>query len=328
MQDHREQIAFFERLKEALPIHYNLANEIAEILGVSTDSVYRRIRGETALSYSELLKIQQHLNLKQNLLFPMTVVDEVNFEFSRPSYGYDTVLYLQNIYNQMNLLHRRHEMEITLASDDLPFFLHFLSPPLLQFKLMMFSGQEMDTVPGESNSSQIGNIVQTIVKRWLEANSVELWGSNPLDSTTRQIEYYCANHMITEEHATLLLSELYKLVDLIDEWARTGVKTFGNIAGGSIKLFQSELNLGEMTLNLNFGNEMATYKSNPGYGYLKTEHSKFCEETLAWMRDFSNKGIMISGAGERFRKRYIMSMKQHLDAAVKRMHLSLATSTA
>ncbi len=311
--DNKEQIAFFERLKTAMPTQYNMAGEIAEILGVSPDSVYRRMRGETALTYKELLLIQQELNLKESILFPLENIEEVNFIYARPAYGYDTYLFLQEITNQMNLVHRREGLHILLSSDDLPFFLHFLSPALLQFKLLVFSGRDIhDAERPEEHDPAFAELANTIIKRWLEASSEEVWGSNPLDSTLRQIAYSYENELISLRYATMLLQELNTIVDIVKAWATSGKKDFNGISGGPIELYQSEINMGEMNLMLTYGEEMAVYKSNYGYGYLKTEHPVYCDETMQWVKDLESKGILISGSGERFRNRYIGLLRESI----------------
>src|SRR6187549_3138988 len=47
------QSAFLEEVKRRLPPNLSFVDEIAEILKISRDSAYRRIRGETVLSLDE-----------------------------------------------------------------------------------------------------------------------------------------------------------------------------------------------------------------------------------------------------------------------------------
>jgi predicted transcriptional regulator len=51
------QEVFVKTLKELVPPNVSLVDEIADILGVSTDSVYRRLRGETDFSLEEIYVI-------------------------------------------------------------------------------------------------------------------------------------------------------------------------------------------------------------------------------------------------------------------------------
>lgn len=324
--DNKEQIAFFERLKDAVPSNFNLAQELADILETSVDSIYRRMRGQSALTYSELLLIQRKLNLRQSLLFPVDTIEEVNFVYARPAYGYDSFLFLQEISNQMELVHRRSNLNILLASDDLPFFLHFLSPALLQFKLMVFSGDEIHDPenPGEQNPELIAICTQ-ILKRWLAANSKEVWGSSPLDSTLKQILYSHENHLITDAYAVSLLEELRSIVEIVRTWCSTGKKQVHDWEAGEFQLYHSELNTGEMNLLLGFGSELTTYKSNYGYGYLKTEHPQYCFETQEWINDLASKGMLISLSAEKYRNQYINLLLKSIDECYKKLSLSANT---
>ncbi|MDX5321612.1 MAG: hypothetical protein LPK45_10805, partial [Bacteroidota bacterium] len=71
--------------------------------------------------------------------------------------------------------------------------------------------------------------------------------------------------------------------------------------------------------------EMSVYKSNYGYGYLKTEHPKFCRETREWITEMENKGILISNSGEKFRVRYIDMLKQAVASSSERLGLRNAS---
>jgi hypothetical protein len=48
------QKELFVLIKHTLPSHISLVDEIADLLDISYDSVYRRIRGEKPISLNEL----------------------------------------------------------------------------------------------------------------------------------------------------------------------------------------------------------------------------------------------------------------------------------
>ena len=51
------QIRLIRLIRDQLPAHVSLVDEIADLLEISTDSAYRRIRGEKPLSLHELQKL-------------------------------------------------------------------------------------------------------------------------------------------------------------------------------------------------------------------------------------------------------------------------------
>src|SRR5882757_9362245 len=64
------QQQFFNYLKNELPSHLSLVDELCDLLDLSTDSVYRRIRGEKPVTLLELKKLCEHyhISLDQVLL--------------------------------------------------------------------------------------------------------------------------------------------------------------------------------------------------------------------------------------------------------------------
>ena len=69
METNGVQFLFFNHIKNLLPTHLSLAEEVAEVLNISTDSAYRRIRGEKELPLEEAKKlcIKYHISLDQFL---------------------------------------------------------------------------------------------------------------------------------------------------------------------------------------------------------------------------------------------------------------------
>ncbi|MBK7819199.1 MAG: hypothetical protein IPJ60_17925 [Sphingobacteriaceae bacterium] len=65
------QDIFIQKLKETLPPSIGIAEEIAELLGISIDSAYRRIRGETDISINEIQTITKSMVYPWIIFFPI-----------------------------------------------------------------------------------------------------------------------------------------------------------------------------------------------------------------------------------------------------------------
>src|SRR5579871_2321816 len=63
------QQVFFQHIKNNLPQHLSLVDEIADLLNISTDSAYRRIRGEKPVSFDELRTLCSHFKVSLDQLF-------------------------------------------------------------------------------------------------------------------------------------------------------------------------------------------------------------------------------------------------------------------
>ena len=59
----------FQSIKSKLPANISFVHDLSEILGISYDSAYRRIRGEKELSLAELKLICLNYNVSIDALF-------------------------------------------------------------------------------------------------------------------------------------------------------------------------------------------------------------------------------------------------------------------
>ena len=70
------QVLLFQHIKASLPSHVSMVDKIADVLHISNDSAYRRIRGEKEISLTELKSLSEHfkisidqvLNLKNEMV--------------------------------------------------------------------------------------------------------------------------------------------------------------------------------------------------------------------------------------------------------------------
>jgi hypothetical protein len=79
MESRQLQQTLFQKINEDLPPHLSLAEELGELLGLSADSVYRRIRGEKPVTLDELKRICDHYRLSLDQLL-QTQTDAVLFQ--------------------------------------------------------------------------------------------------------------------------------------------------------------------------------------------------------------------------------------------------------
>src|SRR5256885_2431958 len=57
------QISLFQYIKTVVPANLSLVDEVADVLGVSNDSAYRRIRGEKEISFEEIQKLSNRVKI-------------------------------------------------------------------------------------------------------------------------------------------------------------------------------------------------------------------------------------------------------------------------
>ena len=67
--DRSYQVLFLEHARSRLPQRIQWAEELAELLNIGIDSAYRRIRGETALTFNEAVVVSRKYDISLDYLF-------------------------------------------------------------------------------------------------------------------------------------------------------------------------------------------------------------------------------------------------------------------
>ena len=75
MATYKAQEFLFQRIKELLPPHVSLVDAVAETLHLSSDSAYRRIRGETPMVLDEVKELCQFYKISLDQLLDVKTGD-------------------------------------------------------------------------------------------------------------------------------------------------------------------------------------------------------------------------------------------------------------
>jgi hypothetical protein len=117
------QLQIFQHIKSKLPSNVSMVDEIAQVLEVSTDSAYRRIRGEKPLSLEELYKLcmRYQVSLDQlfkseSLIFSGSFIHPSSFRFDQ---------YLQSAIQHLKYMAGFKQRKMYYLCKDIPLFHHF-----------------------------------------------------------------------------------------------------------------------------------------------------------------------------------------------------------
>lgn len=313
MAPFKTQEFLFQRIKELLPIQASLVDTIAEILHVSTDSAYRRIRCETPLVLDEAKELCEHFDLSLDQLLDVQTGFTL-FQTQRLHYkNYTFEVYLHGILQLLQQVNGFFEKEIIYLCKDIPFFHYFLSEPQLAFRYFFWMKSiirhpdfndrlfTMDCLP-----SEVKKIATEMTLVYNSIPSAEIWNTECMNSLIFQIEYYReAGFFSSPKDIRTIYEATEESIWHLQEQAEYGCKFLKDespqMKKNNFKLFYNRVTLGDNTILAITDRIMTVFLNYDVMNYMMTRDEKFCNDTYEELRILMGRSTQISETSEKQR---------------------------
>ena len=328
------QLQLFEEIKHKVSSKTALVSEIADVLNVSTDSAYRRLRGDTDLTLDEAsvlcnkyqLSLDGLLNLSGNMVtFTNDVVAEESDGFNQ---------HFDQLFKTAEAINTGDEKLLIYLAREIPVFHLFHLPSLISFKTYFWRKtvagipELKDALFSLSDSDDaLMQVGRNILKEFVKIPTIEIINEEFLVSTFNQIEFcFESGYFKNPNEAFTLFDDLTSLILHMKKQAELGFKFLygGNPVGGegNYKLFHNEIIQTENMAYANIdGMEMAFLEHNV-LSFLKTTNPIFCQTTHKMLERIMAKSQMISSFAERERNKFfnrILARLNKREAALNNM---------
>jgi hypothetical protein len=315
----------FKQVKERLPAHVSLAEELASLLGVSSDSAYRRIRGDKPLDIGELAVIARKYRVSVDgligqqaggFLFSGHFVDDKDFSFS---------VWLTSLNEQLEHAADGKDTTFIFQSKDVPLFHHFQVPELAMFKFFFWrktilqqEGPDLVHLDFAKRDEALLALGRKVFLTYGRMPSTEIWNAESMNSTLRQINYYRETGVFRrEEDAQLLFDRCLELLDHLEQQAERGVKfhlgTPPEQGAASYQLYHNEVLLGDNAIYADNGRLRVVFLNHTGVNYLGTTDERFVEHTRRSLDNIMKRSSLISGSGEKERRRFFKGLREEVE---------------
>jgi len=325
------QEALFTLIKNKLPPSHSFVHEISELLGLSYDSAYRRIRGEKVLSLKELYTLSTHFKISIDSLFDIKSGKIVFNSLAIDPEKLNVKQWLQNMLHNIQAVGNTGEKKIIYAAKDAPFFHYFHIPELAAFKLFFwqktlfqfpeFKARKFSIHQVDAELQQIG--LKTLIS-YTKIPTVEIWNEDTFHIILRQIEYYWVSGMFeNEEDIRILIDKLETWLTHIQQQAEYG---FQFIYGqephgveGSFCLFENEVVLSDNTVLVSADDVKTTFLTYNVVNLLTTTDPVFCEKIEQFLQGLLKKSAQISTSSAKERNRFFNRLHQQIDSFRQRI---------
>ena len=304
----------FERIRELVPASHSLVDTVAEILHVSNDSAYRRIRGETPLVLDEAGILCAHFNLSLDQLLQVNS-RSILFEHSRLDVQHnDYDQFLKGLLARLKQANGLSNPEMFYCSKDLPVFHNFYFRPVFAFRYFFWMRTliqhpefvnrkfTMDCLPASTES-----ISKELGMEYCKLPSVEILNTECINSMISQLEF-CKDAGYFNNIADLvrIYDALEATILHLKDQVEYGSKFLPGEQNPAVKkknfrFYFNRVLLGDNTVMIKADEGRNVFLNYEALSFLSTADRNFCNGCQENMEHLMKKGSIISATSEKQR---------------------------
>jgi hypothetical protein len=320
------QIHFLDKIKNVIPESVSITDELSEILGISTDSVYRRLRGETLLDINEIQILCSRYSISFDSGINNSGSISFNYEGMGNSKGFEN--YLKSILNDMLLIESAENKQIIYSAIDVPIFHHFNYPELSAFKMFYWMKAVVsDPVLSDKKFSpshitvEFADLGKKIYEVYCKIPSIEIWTDETINSLIKQIEFYWdSGNFATKEDALIVCEKAKQEIETLNIQAEKSCKNSGSINSiSNFTLYHSDIEIGNNCIYTKKDDFETIYLSVHTFNKIKTSEFSFVNDTKIWLDNLIKKSNQISGVSQIYRYKFFKKAGDKLEKLIEKI---------
>lgn len=306
------QSSFLASVRSRLPDHVSFPDELAELLKISRDSAYRRIREETIMSLEEVQILCDRYNVSVDSLMAQGSAN-VSFEIcAQTGPGLPFKCWLESVLKHLQRLESVPGAAMIWHTKDLPIFHYFQFPRLAAFKLYCWKklsgGEDFGKDPYDENLVGL-DLIRLGEKLWdtyARLSSTEIVSREMIYTTLRQIEYAYDSGHLGQTQAAELCQDCTAMIQRLQRQTQRGCKQAEDTKspGGSFDVYLNELLIGDNTILFQMGEKQTTFVTHNNFNILSTSHASLGRQTEQFMKFTMQKSVLISRVAEKERVKF------------------------
>lgn len=319
------QQQLFQFIKTKLPLETSVADEVAKLLEISSDSAYRRMRGEKLITFEELYTIATHykLSLDQlmkietgSFLFQGRLVNSKTFTFDEYLIG---MLHIMTYFNSFK------KNELYYSCKDMPIFHHFHLRKIAAFKRFFWLKTYIQA-PGFAQKKfsfsdypeAVFEMEQKVLNLYNQMPSIEFWNIESMSIIFRQIEFYRDGNIFESDKDTMRLYEAIEtLWDHLEQQAAMGFKFKyddpDRTPMGKFQMYFNEVMLGDNSQLIILDGLKMSSLTHSNFNYMMTSDVAFTENMYQHFQNQMKRSTLISEVSEKERSRFFRIIRERIE---------------
>jgi len=310
------QIMLFDLIQEVLPANLVMVDVISDLLNVSTDAAYRRIRGAKSIDFEEAVLLGNHFKIPLDSFVKASHKDQIRCHYAPFDLKnlQNQMTYLQNLLNDIDDIRSAEDGEMIISAANLPEFNYFSYKELTLFVLFLWSCSlfgftgNFEKFTTTVDFNKLLDYYEKIVKSYQMVPSTEIWTTDTIDRLLTLLNHhYEMGHFSDEKFPLLLCEQTLDLINTLQNWAEKGSKGPHDTP---YKFYVSEIDINNSFVMLKKEDTKKCLLKLFTINGLNTTDERFCQEVENWLDNTEQRATLISGASEKERHRFFNSLKQ------------------
>jgi len=313
MEDPDQQVKFFQFLKNKSPQHLSFVDEVTNVLNISEDSAYRRIRGDKVLAFEELQQLCIHFKVSLDQLLKLPTHNILFYgRYIRPG-EFDFASYLDAMLQLFKTILPLPDKEIIYLCKDIPVYHYYLFPEIVAFKYFSWM-KTLLNFPALKNATFSVNILppelllkgRRIAEAYYQVPSTEILNPDNILTTLRQIEFYKdSGYFSSAKDIRMVYEALEETFVHLKHQVEYGCKFMPGENPESKKnnfnFFYNRVILGDNTIMVVTDRVKTAFINYDVLNYMYTRDETFSEPFYIDMQNMMKKSTLISQTGEKQR---------------------------
>ncbi|HRX93883.1 MAG TPA: hypothetical protein P5158_07205 [Chitinophagaceae bacterium] len=327
------QKSLFDAIKEKVAQNASIAQEVSELLDISADSAYRRMRGEKTITLDELYILCNHYKISLDrlmgiqtgaFLFQGNLLNPETFKFDA---------HLKSMMHNLAYFSSFKQKEYYYLCKDAPIFHHWYFKELAAFKHYFWMNTLLfRPVQGRRKFSfseypdELWVAGQQILELYNQLDSYEIWNLESLNSTIHQIEYYHDSNMFDSDQ---VVAEIYtaieKTMDHLENQARLGYKYSVSDPDkkpmGKYNMFFNDTILLDNNMMAVLDDAKISIVPHTAINYMMSRDANYNESFYQYIQSIIRQSIQISEVSEKERSRFFRLMRDRVNRRKENLKL-------
>lgn len=329
------QTTLFQLLKQKIAGEESIGNALSDVLSISSDAVYRRLRNETPLTIQEVKKICNHYNISIDALCE---IGEGKVVFSYPplnTFDFSLESYLEGILKAFQKLKTLSEAEIILSVNNVQLFQMMNFPQLVRFKLYFWAKTHLQIgdykdlpFKHEKTSDTAFSYGKEILQIYNAIPSKEIYDPEFMRGFLRQIHYYYKAHLFEDPEYSLFLYDRVLLMSAhIKEQANFGKKfMYGTQApanGNSFEMYLNETINSDATFYYSGKELQGVYLTHNIMNYLETTNENYVSDSKLIIDKQLANSSLLSIVNEKERNNFFFEFDRTINSFKKKIEADM-----